>query len=90
MKSKTNLELLELYNDSETKELAKVELESRVGSSARAMNGNIHMILGFIPKRNENDIIVVKRFDGFFELNNSANNGIRLNRDSKGKIIWID
>ena len=88
MKNKTNLELLELYNG-ELRELAKVELEKRVYKYARAKTGNIHLILGFIPKTSKEDEVLVKRFDGIYKITDSANIGLIISRDNNGKIIWI-
>ena len=89
MNRKTNLELLELYNNSESKELAKIELEKRIKKYVRARNGGIHLVLVFIPKTSQDDEIVIKRVGGFYRLNDSANNGIKIDRDEHGKILWM-
>lgn len=91
MKNRLNMELLDFISNGSLldKELAKEELNKRVEKYARAVNGNIHLQLGFIPKRGSEDEIVIKRFDGFYKMNDSAMNGIRIQRDEQNKIIWF-
>ena len=90
MKNKTNLELLELYKNGDSKELVTIELEKRICKHARARAGNAHFLIGFIPATCSEDALLIKRVDGIYRFDDSVNRGLHYNLDEQGNIIYVD
>lgn len=65
------------------------EIRSRVKKSTRVQNGNALIIMGFVPKKTKDDILVACVLRNIYTMEELKDKGYRIPRDKYGKIIWI-
>lgn len=65
------------------------EIRSRIKKSTRVQNGNALIIMGFVPKRTKDDILVACVLKNIYTMEELKDKGYRIPRDKEGKIIWL-
>lgn len=75
--------------DSNRRKEIEKELLSRDHKKCRVKSGNVDLLLSFIPKQSDEDIIAVVMVTGVYSIPEIEDKNLNIPRDKEGKIIWI-